>query len=187
TGAGFTDRFQWATDSLGTGATNMGTYSSAALAAGANNTASVSYTFASAGTFYARACADQNSSGTGSITESNEANNCSAWTAVTVSAPLQPDLTAGAVSPTTATAGTATTFNAMVSNTGTAATGAGFTDRFQWATDSLGTGATTMGTYSSAALGIGANNTASVSFNFASAGTFYARACADQNSSGTGS
>lgn len=44
-----------------------------------------SYTFASPGTYFIRACADKTSSlGGGVITESNEANNCGAWTDVEV-------------------------------------------------------------------------------------------------------
>jgi hypothetical protein len=57
------------------------------LSAGGTGTAtSPSYTFSSAGTYYVRACADKtNSASSGSITESNESNNCSgSWSSVTV-------------------------------------------------------------------------------------------------------
>jgi hypothetical protein len=50
-----------------------------------NTTASVSYTFKDIGTYQVKACADQTSStSTGAILESNENNNCSPWTIVTV-------------------------------------------------------------------------------------------------------
>jgi hypothetical protein len=106
--------------------------------------------------------------------------NCS--NSLTVNAAPKPNLTAGAVTPTTATAGTAVTLKATVSNV-TAATGAAFTDLFQRATDSSGTGATDIGTYSSAALAANGSNTASKSYTF-TAGTWYVRACADKSSAG---
>lgn len=92
TNATFNDLFQRATDSSGSGATDIGTYASAALASGGSNTASRSYTFPSSGTWYVRACADKSSGGdtNGAITESNELNNCGPWTAITVSAASPP-------------------------------------------------------------------------------------------------
>lgn len=96
TGAGFTNLFQSATAPDGTGATDIGTsVQSTALSAGATATASLLYTFASPGTFYLRACADKSSTGnTGTIAESNETNNCGAWTAVTVASALSATLSA---------------------------------------------------------------------------------------------
>lgn len=89
TGTGFYTLFQRATDASGTGATDIGTHQrTTALTAGASFNAANSYTFSAAGTWYVRACADKNSAGSsGVITESNENNNCGAWTAVIVSAP----------------------------------------------------------------------------------------------------
>ena len=85
TGTGFKDLFQKATDSSGTGATDIGTYTSSALGGGTSNTATLSYAFPSSGTFYVRVCADKSSAGdTGAITESNETDNCSAWTPITI-------------------------------------------------------------------------------------------------------
>lgn len=85
TGTGFTDLFQRANDSSGSGAIDIGTHGSPVLAAGGSDTASRSYTFASAGTWYVRACADKNSAGSaGTVAESNELNNCGPWTAITV-------------------------------------------------------------------------------------------------------
>lgn len=66
------------------------------ISAGGSATASVSYTFPTTGTFCVRACADEDISGNGTVTEFNESNNCAAWTAVTVklspASDLQPDL-----------------------------------------------------------------------------------------------
>ncbi|HEX2792428.1 MAG TPA: CARDB domain-containing protein, partial [Candidatus Paceibacterota bacterium] len=82
-GAGaFYTTFQRATNSSGAGATNITpAHVTGPLAGGASQTASVSYTFTTAGTFYVRACADTPSD---NITESNEGNNCGAWSAITV-------------------------------------------------------------------------------------------------------
>ena len=74
TGAAFfTTLFQKATDSSGTGATDIGTDADTALnGANATESTTLSYTFSSAGTYYVRACADKSSSAnTGVITESN--------------------------------------------------------------------------------------------------------------------
>jgi hypothetical protein len=189
TGAGFTDLFQKANDALGTGAVDLApTYANAALAASGSNTASISYTPPLAGTFYFRACADKSSmaDANGVIAESNEANNCSGvWTAITVGAPPQPDLTAGNVSsnPNPPVAGQPTTLSALISNSPAAGTGIGFTDLFQKANDSSGTGAVDLApTYANPALAAGGSNTASVSYTFPSATTYYFRACADKSS-----
>lgn len=75
----------------------------ASLASGANATVSASASFASANTYYYRFCADKNASGNGNIVESEESDNCSAWTSITVSVPA-PTLSASCtVAPTTAT------------------------------------------------------------------------------------
>ena len=85
TGSGFTNLFQKATDASGTGATDIGTSASVALIAGGTASASLSYSFPSVGTFYLRVCADKSSAGSvGTITESNENNNCGEWTAITI-------------------------------------------------------------------------------------------------------
>jgi len=61
----------------------------AALAAGGSANGSVSHTFSSAGTYSVRVCSDKTSSaGGGVISESDENNNCSAWTNVSVSNPI---------------------------------------------------------------------------------------------------
>ncbi len=103
------------------------------------------------------------------------------YATVTVSA--MPDLVSGAVSPTTAPANTPVTLSAVVTNSGTGATGATFTNTFQSATDASGTGATGIGNHTNAALASGGNSTATLSYTFTSAGTRYIRVCADSTGS----
>ncbi len=56
-----------------------------------SSVAQIQYNFTSAGTYYIRACADKkNISDFGLITESNELNNCGAWTTFTVTDALPP-------------------------------------------------------------------------------------------------
>jgi hypothetical protein len=57
---------------------------SGSMAPGATRNISTSYTFLTAGTYSVRACADTNILGVGTVTESNEVNNCSAWTNIPV-------------------------------------------------------------------------------------------------------
>lgn len=56
------------------------------MAAGASSVLSTSHTFTSAGTYRVRACVDNNTSWVGSVTESDENNNCGAYTSITVNA-----------------------------------------------------------------------------------------------------
>ncbi|MHB8709934.1 MAG: CARDB domain-containing protein, partial [Minisyncoccota bacterium] len=86
TGTGFSNFFQVATVANGGGTiTDLPASTMSALAASASGTATDPYTFSSAGTYSMRACADKSSStDPGTITESNESNNCGAWTALTV-------------------------------------------------------------------------------------------------------
>ena len=109
-------------------------------------------------------------------TQTASAVGCSA----TYAAPTKPDLTAGNITPTSVPIGKAVTLTAAVTNLNAVATGKGFTDLFQIATDAQGTGAADIGTYDSAALGASGSNTASLSYTFPSAGTYYLRACADK-------
>ena len=86
TGAGFTVLFQKGTDANGSSATDIGTDPVAALTNGSSEFATIQYDFGSSGTYYVRACADKSSAGNaGVIAESNENNNCGAWTKVTAS------------------------------------------------------------------------------------------------------
>jgi hypothetical protein len=107
----------------------------------------------------------------------------------TVSYVGQPDLTVtGAISPTSAVAGTATKFAATVKNQGNASTGVAFPVLYQVATSAAGAGATSMGTDSSAlALAASASETSTMDsgYTFASSGTYYVRACANTTNNST--
>jgi hypothetical protein len=97
----------------------------------------------------------------------------------------QPDLTAGNVTSTSATAGTPVTLASTITNSPAASTGAAFTDLFQRADDAAGTvNVVDIRTYANSALAAGGSNTASVSYPFPSVGTYYVRACADKASAG---
>ncbi|MGE5540707.1 MAG: CARDB domain-containing protein [Bacillota bacterium] len=96
-----------------------------------------------------------------------------------------PNLTAGAVTPVSATMGTPVTLTASINNTSATTTGTGFTNLFQRATDANGTNASDIGTsaFSSALLG-GSSKNATLSYTFPTSGTWYVRVCADKNAAG---
>jgi hypothetical protein len=112
----------------------------------------------------------------------------STWTSCTVPVSnAKPDLTAGNVTPTSATIGVPVNLQATILASTTAATGAGFKDLFQKATDRFGAGATDIGTYTRAtSLAAGATDTATLSnYTFTGAPTtWYIRVCADKASAG---
>ncbi len=86
TGGGFTNLFQIDSDSDHNAVTATLTDTSPNLATSGNDVSQVSYTFASSGTWYVRACADNNTSWAGTVTETNENDNCGEWTPVSVAA-----------------------------------------------------------------------------------------------------
>lgn len=89
TGGSFTNQLQMSTSESGTNPQAIGTESMGSLAqGGATNSADVSYTFASAGTYYLSFCADSALQ----IPEPNE-QNCGPWTRVVVTDALAPDIT----------------------------------------------------------------------------------------------
>ncbi len=114
-------------------------------------------------TTYTLTCTNANGSGTAQAT-------------VTVLAAL-PDLTTGAVTPTTATVGTPTTLTVTNSNS-SASPAAAFPTLFQVQE----TGALVSSSYNSG-LTAGATSPASVSYTFPSAGTYTVRACSNNNAS----
>jgi hypothetical protein len=116
----------------------------------------------------------------GAITESNESDNCTSWDTVTVG---QADLTAGSITPTTAIENTATTLSATVTNLGSASTGSSFTNLFQIDADSNHTTVTATRTDTSPALNPSGTDVSQVSYIFAAVGTWYVRACADNDAS----
>jgi hypothetical protein len=150
--------------------------------AGNATTFSRSYTFTTAGTYSARACADMTSFGSGGVeTESNELDNCSAWTDIVVSPPPQPNLVSGVVTPSSAQAGNSTTFSVTISNTGNASTGASFSYFFQVASGADGSGTVTDLTSSTmSSISSGNSRTGTRAYTFASSGTYSMRACADK-------
>jgi hypothetical protein len=74
--------------------TNIAANTISSLAAGANAPTTASYTPTTAGTYYYRTCANENTSGTQIIAESNPNNDCSASATLTVTAPLSASCTA---------------------------------------------------------------------------------------------
>ena len=115
----------------------------------------------------------------------------------TVSAGLPADLTVSGITPTSAIAGTATTFSATIYNTGTGSTGIGFKNFYQVKSGTVGytpqnfftkllniahaaetitdLAATTM-----SALAAGGNGTATQTYTFPAAGIYGIRVCADK-------
>lgn len=86
TGKSFYNFMQVATAANGGGTiTDLAPSLMATLDLSTTNTASATYTFPAGGTYSVRACADKSSSGDiGTITETNETNNCGTWTTVNV-------------------------------------------------------------------------------------------------------
>ncbi|MFA5777965.1 MAG: CARDB domain-containing protein [Candidatus Paceibacterota bacterium] len=164
------------------GVTYGTTQSTNTITSGAPVTVSNSHSFSTVGTKYVRACADNNISFVGTITESNENNNCSgSWATVVVSNPA-PDLTVSAPIPTQVTikVGATKTFTSTISNIGNVSTGASFFDFFQIASAPNGGGTITDLLKSSMnSLEAGANNDISKSYKFTSIGVQSIRACAD--------
>lgn len=108
-----TTRFQRATNGNGSGAYEVGSVATGALNPGASRNVSFSHTFTTSGTFYLRACADVG----GTVSESNESNNCGPWTHVIVASPAPTvDLTAA---PESITAGASSVLTWVSSNADT--------------------------------------------------------------------
>ena len=142
----------------------------------AAQTASVAKTYASAGTY----------TGSVTVTSGTQTTTQACTNSLSVSTALQPNLTAGAVSPTSATRGSAVSLSAVVTNGGNASTGVGFTNLFQIDSNADHSAVDTASTDTSPAVGVGGNDTTVVSHTFTSSGTWYVRACADNNTSFVG-
>jgi hypothetical protein len=145
------------------------------LDAGGWQQVSASYTPTSQAQQFYRVCANNNTSWVNVHTESNYANNCSGWQYLTVGA-LTPDLTAGAISPTTATRGQAQTVSGTISNIGSAAAGA-TTGYFQLTAPAAKN--STTASVSIPALGSGVSASGGFSYSFPTSGTYSVRLCAD--------
>ncbi len=183
TGTSFTNLFQRATDASGTSATDIGTHSASTLAAGGSTSATYSYTFPSAATWYVRLCADKSSSASsGTITESNENNNCGAWTAVTATAPAVPTATLSG-SPTSITSGQSATLT-WSSTHATSCTGTNFSTS-NATTGSVTVTPTTTTTYTVSCSGAGGSTSQSFSVSVSSGGATSTTYSGAQCSGGT--
>lgn len=144
-------------------------------------------------TKFFRACADR-SSGAGAgqgVTESNEGDNCGDWTAVAISAGPTPNLIG--TTPVTSSnvyLGNSVSFDAQVTNNGTASTpavpipnafrisfNASKTAPYTWVRATTLTGPLAQNT--------SANISAPSSFSASTLGTFYVQTCANYNTTGT--
>lgn len=182
TGASFYVLFQTASTSSGTNAKDLGKVQSSALAAGASARQTYNATF-SVGTYFVRACADKSSAGNaGVIAESDETNNCGDWRKITVNPP-GPNLQAATptLSDGTPAANEQLTLTSTAKNIGTDPTG-DFPVLFQ-ITDSNFKDVDLVDSDYLTGLAAGASAPASVSYAFASTGTYYVRACANENTS----
>jgi hypothetical protein len=180
-----THLFQYDNDAdHNSGVTNVTTTSSAILAGGTTSV-STSHTFTTPGTRYVRACADNNASFIGTVTESNENDNCSSaeWTSVVVTDSAAPNLTASSPTPTTATINVAQTYSSTISNNGNATASGTITHLFQYDNDADHNSGVTNVTTTSSAILAGGTTSVSTSHTFTTPGTRYVRACADNNAS----
>jgi hypothetical protein len=142
------------------------------------------YKFTSPGLYSLRACAnvdfDLNLFPQGwGVDETDKGNNCGPWTNVIISGGSLPDLSASAVTPNTAIINTPVTLSSTITNSGTATTGISF-QNFLQVRDIDGATTHDLASTSMNALAAGANNTATKSYTFTSAGTYSVRACADK-------
>ncbi len=132
------------------------------------------------GDYQARFCADIPPNPSGNVSESNEGNNCGAWTTFSINAAGQPDLSVDAPSISgTRQAGQTLTFSSRMRNIGnaTASRSGNFATTFQIyrsSTQIVGRGTSTNGQ----ALSAGASRTITDTWT-AEAGSYVARFCAD--------
>ena len=145
------------------------------LAPSAWQQVSASYTPTSQAQQFYRVCANNNTSWVNVHTESNYANNCSGWQYLTVGTPA-PDLTAGAITPTTATRGQAKMVSGTITNSGAVAAGA-TTGYFQLTAPA--TKNSTTASVSIPALPSGVSSSSGFSYSFPTSGTYTVRLCAD--------
>jgi hypothetical protein len=114
----------------------------------------------------------------------NARGNCAAgsgWNGTICEAGYMPDLTAGAITPSSAQAGSSVTLQATITNIGPLSTARSFNNFIQVANQDAGGGTITdLREVSMNTLAAGASNTTSKSYTFPSAGTYSARACADK-------
>ena len=164
------------------------------------------YTFKTAGfKKYVRACADKSSAidGVGIVDEivfdptnqdrpedsPNEDKNCGVWTKITVISPTQPDLTVGAITPTSIIDGQKSIFTSKITNIGGVSTNSSFNNVMQIASDANGKDAQTpiLTTESPMRALSGSNDSANASGSYTSNlgqnGEIFVRFCADNDAS----
>lgn len=144
----FTNRLRKANDINGSGSTNVATNTAGPLVGGSKtNTFNISYTpvAGDVGTKYFSICADEDLSAAGTIAETDELNNCGAWTPVAIAAAGQPDLVPHSVITSFAPNGSQTNFRYTVGNSG-AVSAPAFTATVWVTRSSTGSGATILGT-----------------------------------------
>jgi|GEM_PF-3184289 len=183
TGSGFSNIFVTNLNSQGNAWNTVVAGSPSSPTLNQNGSASFSTTFpantfSAPGDYYYAYCVDYNTGWVGSITESNENNNCVTGT-ISISSAAMPDLTSGSVSPTSATAGTPVTFWGPATNSGNATSGS-FPMLFQVSQN----GALFNSGYM-AALAPAASAAGNANYTFSSAGTYQVRSCANYNTSWT--
>ena len=155
-----------------------------ALSAGGSDTTHQTYTFASAGTYLMRACADKSSAedATGLIAESKEDNNCGDWTQVVVNGPNLPDLTVSSdITPTAVLTNVPTDFSVTISNTGTQDVSAFFQNIFQEASLPNGGGTIqAIGNVPIDSLNAGGSRQIGFSYTFPTIGTYSMQVCTNE-------
>ena len=194
--------FQVADAPNGTGnITDKTGVSTPVLSANGNRNVTTTHTFSIPNHVYSiRACADKSSSSNnGTITESDEDNNCGDWINVTVTQ-SGPDLVAGAITPVVAIKDTPVTFHSTITNQGNLSTGASFSNFIQITSEDPNGGGggqtfnfipralaltnplnVNLAPLSMGALAGGAHDTTQGTYTFTEAGIYYVRACADKN------
>lgn len=133
------------------------------------------------------------SSGTSASNSSNTANwtwsctGANGGTSASCSEPKYVDLTAGAVTPTTAVDEVGVTLSATVTNNGTDSTSSSFSNFFQVATAENGGGTiTNLAASSMSTLAAGASSATTKPYSFSPPATYSVRACADKSSATDG-
>jgi|GEM_PF-877672 len=176
TGTSFTNLFQ--IRNAGDVQIDSGTVAASAIGAGSSQMVSFARTITTGGTYTIRLCADADGAMAGTISESNEGNNCGPWTTVTVTAP---DLTASNLGPATASMGSPATFSGRVNNVGNA-TANNIPNIFQIC-DASCTGLNTLitGTTITSVAAGASNSGVTGTYTFSSPGTYLYRMCADTN------
>ena len=160
--------------------------SSMTLAVNASAAATGTYTFPSAGTYYARFCANYNTTPANVITESTYSNNCGPISgAITVSATGRPDITAaqgaGVIDP----VNTPITLTSLVSDFSSFAASSNFHNIVEICNkvDCSGSISVTLAGNDISSLAVNASKRVSASYTPTTLGTLYYQICGNLNTS----